>query len=86
MKLWHEFWSEQHGAFLNSAELILLGAILVIGVVPGIATLRDAIVTEMADMAAAITHGKPPKGDPIPPVHGHDGAGQQIAVASDLSW
>jgi hypothetical protein len=78
MKLWHEFWTEQNGAFLNSAELILLGSILVIGIIPGIATLRDAIVTEMADMAEAVTGGQSGDLEQTAPT------GEQISVCSDL--
>jgi Flp pilus assembly pilin Flp len=48
------FWQDDRGAFLNTAELIFLGTILAIGVIPGVAALRDAIVTEFADMAAAV--------------------------------
>jgi Flp pilus assembly pilin Flp len=45
------------GGFLNSAELAFLGTLLVIGIVPGIVTLRDAIVCEFADMAEAVNPG-----------------------------
>jgi hypothetical protein len=38
---------------------MFLGAILVIGLIPGITTLRDAIVTEMADMAQAVSNVNP---------------------------
>lgn len=64
------------GGFLNSAELAFLGTLLVIGIVPGIVTLRDAIVTEFADMAEAVNpgppghaNGPPPHANPGPPGH-----------------
>jgi Flp pilus assembly pilin Flp len=54
--MWRQFWLDERGAFLNSAELVFLSAILVIGIVPGISALRDAIVTELADMAQAVSN------------------------------
>lgn len=54
--MWRQFWLDERGAFLNSAELVFLSAILIIGIVPGISALRDAIVTELADMAQAVSN------------------------------
>jgi Flp pilus assembly pilin Flp len=48
------FWQDDRGAFLNTAELIFLATLLAIGIIPGATALRDAIVTEFADMAAAV--------------------------------
>ena len=46
-------WSDESGALL-SVELILLMVITVIGITVGMVVLRDAIVTELQDLAAAI--------------------------------
>ena len=47
------FWKDDCGA-LASAEIVLIGTILVIGVIAGLTSLRDAVVTELADLAGAI--------------------------------
>ncbi len=47
------FWNEETGALI-SAEFVLVATILVIGVVTGLSTVRNAVVTELADVAAAI--------------------------------
>lgn len=64
MKLLTKLWHDDCGGFLNSAELIFLGSLLVIGLVPGISSLRDAILTELCDMAAAVDHIAPPFNHP----------------------
>jgi Flp pilus assembly pilin Flp len=46
-------WTDEGGAIL-SAELILIMTILVIGLIVGLKTLQDAVVTELADVAQAI--------------------------------
>lgn len=48
-KLWHD----EAGAIV-SAELVLIATILVIAMVTGLSSLRDAVVTELADVGAAI--------------------------------
>jgi hypothetical protein len=48
-------WNEQDGAIL-SAEIVLVASILVLGTIVGLASLRDAIVTELADVAQAIAN------------------------------
>ena len=40
--------------FIVSAELLLITAILVIGLIAGLASVRDAMTAELADTAAAI--------------------------------
>ena len=81
--LFRKFLADE-GGFLNSAELAFLGTLLVIGIVPGIVTLRDAIVTEFADMAEAVNPGphnypKPKFGevDELP-------VGERPTVAADI--
>lgn len=46
-------WNDEAGALL-SAEIVLVGTILVIGVLTGLTSVRDAVVTELADVAGAI--------------------------------
>jgi hypothetical protein len=53
MRVLHQLWADQTG-FVVSMELVLVATILVIGMVVGLATVRDAVVTELADVAAAI--------------------------------
>lgn len=48
-------WSEQDG-FIVSAELLLIATLLVIGLVTGLASVRDSVVTELADVAQAIAN------------------------------
>ncbi|MCE9605095.1 MAG: hypothetical protein K8U03_09375 [Planctomycetia bacterium] len=46
-------WSEEVGAIV-SAEIMLVATILVIGVIVGLKSVRDSVVTELADVAQAI--------------------------------
>ena len=48
-------WSDESGAIL-SAEIMLIGSILVIGVIAGLSSLRDSVVTELADVAQALAN------------------------------
>lgn len=47
-------WQDQAGAIV-SAELVLISTVFVIGVVAGLTAVRDAVVSELADVAAAIS-------------------------------
>lgn len=53
--LLHRLWFDDRGAVV-SAEIMLVASILVIGVITGLAALRDSIVTELADLAQAIAN------------------------------
>ena len=53
MKVLNRLWMEETGAIL-SAEVMLVASILVIGVIAGLSSLRDSIVTELADVAQAL--------------------------------
>lgn len=55
MKLLHVLWNDEFGAVV-SAELVMVMTILVIGLVVGLATVRDAVISELADVGAAIGH------------------------------
>jgi len=48
-----KLWMDEAGAVV-SAELILILTILVCGIIVGFTTLRDTIVTELADVSNAI--------------------------------
>jgi len=48
-----KLWMDEGGATI-SAELALVGTILVIGVVVGLSAVQDAVNTELADVGAAI--------------------------------
>lgn len=47
-------WSDDR-AFVVSSELVLVGTILVIGMLVGLVTVRDQVVQELADVAAAVS-------------------------------
>ena len=58
-----KLWNDEGGATI-SAELALVGTILVIGVIVGLSAVQDAVNTELADLGQAIgeidqsyTHG-----------------------------
>jgi len=53
MKLLRQIWKDEAG-FVVSTELVLVATILVIGMVVGLATVRDAVVQELEDVALAI--------------------------------
>jgi Flp pilus assembly pilin Flp len=46
------FWNDEAGAII-SAELVLVLTIAVLAMVTGLTSLRDAVVTELADVGAA---------------------------------
>jgi len=48
-------WNEEAGAIV-SAEIMLVASILVIGVIVGLKSVRDAVVTELADVAQALSN------------------------------
>jgi len=55
MKIAQRFWQDDAG-FLVSTELVLVSTILVIGILIGQATLRDAVISELADSAESINN------------------------------
>lgn len=50
-------WTDQAGAVI-SADIILVATTLVIGVMVGLKSVRDAVVTELADVAQAVANGE----------------------------
>ena len=55
MNMLSRFWNDEAG-FVVSSELVLIGTILVLGVVVGLATVRDQVVQELGDLALAISN------------------------------
>ena len=50
-----QLWNDESGAIV-SAEVVLVGTTLVIGSVVGLKSLRDAVVSELADVGQAISN------------------------------
>jgi hypothetical protein len=53
MKVLTQLWQDDLG-FVVSSELVLVGTILVIGMIVGLATVRDQVVQELGDVGLAI--------------------------------
>jgi len=53
MKVLMQLWRDDLG-FIVSAELVLVATILVIGMIVGLATVRDQVVQELGDFGLAI--------------------------------
>ena len=63
MKLFVSLWNDEAG-FIVSSELILISALVVLGLLVGLATIRDQVVQELGD-----THrrcGEEPEGAAAP--------------------
>ncbi|MDP7019653.1 MAG: hypothetical protein QGG36_27905 [Pirellulaceae bacterium] len=54
MNLVQRLWADEAG-FVISSELVLVATVLVIGMLVGLATLRDQVLQELADVADAIS-------------------------------
>lgn len=48
-----QLWLDEAG-FIVSSELVLIATIVVIGLIAGLAAVRDAVVGELADVGAAV--------------------------------
>ena len=53
MQLIQRLWNDEAG-FVVSSELILIATLLVIGMLVGLATVRDSVIQELGDVANAI--------------------------------
>ena len=53
MNMLHQLWKDEAG-FVVSMELILVATILVIGMLVGLVTVRNAVVQELGDVAMSI--------------------------------
>ena len=51
--MFHRLWTDDAG-FVVSAELVLVAAILVLGMLVGLVSVRDQVVQELADVAASV--------------------------------
>lgn len=51
----HRLWQDEAG-FIVSADLVLVSSILVLGLLVGLASLRDQIVQELGDVGAAFAY------------------------------
>jgi hypothetical protein len=51
--MFHRLWDDTHGAVI-SPEIVIVGAILVIGVVAGLAALHSSLLTEIVDVTEAV--------------------------------
>ena len=54
MKLFVSLWNDEAG-FIVSSELILISALVVLGLLVGLATIRDQVVQELGDTADAVS-------------------------------
>jgi hypothetical protein len=54
MMLLQRLWSDEAG-FIVSSELVLIATVLVIGLLVGLATVREQLVQELGDVADAIS-------------------------------
>jgi Flp pilus assembly pilin Flp len=82
-KMFLSLWNDEAG-FIVSAELILVATLLVIGMIVGLQTVRDTVITELADTATAI--GQINQSYSYGGVTGHNSsiAGSFFADASDF--
>jgi hypothetical protein len=53
MRIANRFWNDDNG-FVVSSELVLIATVLVIGLLTGLASVRDALISELSDVAGAI--------------------------------
>ena len=53
--MFKRLWNDEAGAVV-SAEIMLVATILVIGMIVGLKSVRDAVLTELADVAQAIAN------------------------------
>ena len=51
--MFKQLWQDDSG-FVISIEVVLVGTILGIGVIAGLSSLRDGVVTELADVGGAV--------------------------------
>ncbi|WP_298869134.1 hypothetical protein [uncultured Gimesia sp.] len=55
MKMFQQLWNDENG-FVVSTELVLIATVLVLGMIVGLTTLRDQVIAELADVAAAFSN------------------------------
>lgn len=52
--MWRLLWADDRG-FVVSTELVLVAVLVVVGMLVGLATLRDQVVQELGDVAVAVS-------------------------------
>ncbi len=55
MKRFDQFWKDESGAIIAS-EIMLIASVLVVGVTVGLKSMRDSVVTELADVSQALSN------------------------------
>jgi hypothetical protein len=82
MKMMNQLWNDEAG-FIVSSELVLVATVLVLGMIVGISSVRNAVVQELADVASAI--GKVNQSYSFSAVTGHNSstAGSQYIDLND---
>ena len=55
MKLVHQFWSDEAG-HVSAFSTVLMMTIVVIGIIPGVVTIRDQLVQEFGDVAGVLVN------------------------------
>ncbi|MFP6657192.1 MAG: hypothetical protein VB853_03360 [Pirellulales bacterium] len=82
MYLLKRLWSDNVGVVV-SAELILIATILVIGMIVGLTSVRDQVVQELGDVAAAIASANQSYSFSGATGHHSSTAGSQFADLAD---
>ena len=85
MRIFGMLWRDE-GGFVVSSELVLIASIAVIGLIAGLATVRDQVVSELADVANAIGNmmrGNTPSGQQT--ASSELGGNDPLIVLDDLS-
>lgn len=75
---------KKEAGFIVSAELVLIATILVIGLIVGMAIIRDAVTAEMNDVAEAI--GSVDQSYSWAGITALNGAGQTLAIVAGSEW
>lgn len=81
MRVLQRLWQDDAG-FIVSAELILIATVAVIGLIAGLATVRNSITNELADVGGAIDGLN--QGYSIASVIAHSGDGNSPTIYTDL--
>ena len=83
MKMIKRLWSDEAG-FVVSSELILVGTVAVIGMLVGLAAVRDGVVSELSDVAGAVQDLN--QSYSLNGVTGHSAATAGMSYLDGLDW
>jgi Flp pilus assembly pilin Flp len=81
MKLMRQLWNDESG-FVVSAELILIATIAVLGLLVGLASVRDGVTSELSDVAGAFQDAN--QSYSVDGVIGHNANSAGFDFADDL--